>query len=65
LSQPAQRVAGALQRVLQRYGRLLDIGPRELHAALQGVTPAAAGDAAGAGARAGAGAGDRPPAARA
>ena len=39
LSQPAQRVAGALQRVLQRYGRLLNIGPRDLHAALQGVTP--------------------------
>jgi non-specific serine/threonine protein kinase len=32
LSQPAQRVAIALQRVL-------DIGPRDLHAALQGVAP--------------------------
>jgi len=41
LSQPPQRVAGALQRVLQRYGRLLDIGPRDLHAALQGVAPGA------------------------
>ncbi len=39
LAQPAPRVAVALQRVLQRYGRLLEIGPRDLHAALQGVAP--------------------------
>ncbi len=44
LNQPAQRVALALQRVLQRYGRLLDIGPRELHAALQGLTPGEAAE---------------------
>jgi hypothetical protein len=60
-------VAGALQRVLQRYGRLLDIGPRELHAALQGVTLGAAADGAGPGTgpAAGAGAGHAPPDARA
>ena len=57
LAQPAARVATALQRVLQRYGRLLDIGPRELHAALQGVSPTAAAEGAGAGAGAGGGAG--------
>jgi non-specific serine/threonine protein kinase len=44
---PAQRVALALQRVLQRYGRLLNIGPRELHAALQGQTPGEAAEAGG------------------
>jgi non-specific serine/threonine protein kinase len=71
LAQPAQRVAGALQRVLQRYGRLLNIGPRELHAALQGLTPGAAADGAGPGpgphpaAGAGAGAGHPPSAGRA
>jgi non-specific serine/threonine protein kinase len=67
LAQPAQRVAAALQRVLQRYGRLLNIGPRELHAALQGETPGAAAEGAGPGAQpaAGAGAGQPPPAGRA
>jgi non-specific serine/threonine protein kinase len=49
LSQPAQRVALALQRVLQRYGRLLDFGPRELHAALQGVAPGEPAEVGGAG----------------
>jgi non-specific serine/threonine protein kinase len=34
---PAARVLPALQRVLQRYGRALEIGLRELQAALQGV----------------------------
>jgi hypothetical protein len=46
-----------LQRVLQRYGRLLDMGPRELHAALQGLTPGEAAE--------GGGAGDTPSAAQA
>lgn len=32
---PVARQAAALQRVVQRYGRLLDIGLRELQAALQ------------------------------
>jgi non-specific serine/threonine protein kinase len=36
LGQPAPRVGTALQRVVHRYGRLLDIGLRELQAALQG-----------------------------
>jgi hypothetical protein len=58
-------VATALQRVLQRYGRLLDIGPRELHAALQGATPGAAAEGAGHAAGAAGGAGDTPPAAKA
>ena len=31
----ATRVAGALNRVVQRYGRVLDIGLRDLQAALQ------------------------------
>jgi non-specific serine/threonine protein kinase len=44
LGQPPQRVAVALQRLVQRYGRLLEIGPRDLHAALQGPAPAAAGE---------------------
>ena len=35
LDLPGPHQAGALQRVAQRYGRLLDIGPRELRAALQ------------------------------
>ncbi len=34
--QPAPKVAGALQRVVQRYGRVLDIGLRELQDALRG-----------------------------
>jgi eukaryotic-like serine/threonine-protein kinase len=38
LSQPAARVAAALQRVVQRYGRALDFGLRELQAALTGKT---------------------------
>jgi non-specific serine/threonine protein kinase len=49
LGQPAHRVAVALQRVLQRYGRLLNIGPRELHAALQGLTPGESAEGGGAG----------------
>jgi non-specific serine/threonine protein kinase len=40
LAQPAPRVAAALQRVVQRYGRALDFGLRELQAALQGKTVA-------------------------
>jgi eukaryotic-like serine/threonine-protein kinase len=39
LSLPAPRVAAALQRVLQRYGRQLNIGPRDLHDALQTTAP--------------------------
>lgn len=35
LDLPGPHQAAALQRVAQRYGRLLDIGPRELRAALQ------------------------------
>jgi non-specific serine/threonine protein kinase len=31
---PAVRVPAALTRVLQRYGRLLGIGPKDLHEAL-------------------------------
>ena len=34
-----QRVAPALQRVVQRYGRVLDITLRDLQAALQGKAP--------------------------
>jgi non-specific serine/threonine protein kinase len=37
LAQPAARVVSALHRVVQRYGRVLDIGVRDLQAALQGV----------------------------
>jgi non-specific serine/threonine protein kinase len=37
MSLPAARVAAALQRVLHRYGRQLEIGPRDLQAALQGA----------------------------
>jgi non-specific serine/threonine protein kinase len=33
---PAAKVAAALQRVVQRYGRALDFGPRELQDALRG-----------------------------
>ena len=36
LALPAPRVAAALQRVLQRYGRALNISLRDLQAALQG-----------------------------
>jgi eukaryotic-like serine/threonine-protein kinase len=36
MAQPAPKVAAALQRVVQRYGRVLDIGPRELQDALRG-----------------------------
>jgi non-specific serine/threonine protein kinase len=36
LAQPAPKVAGALQRVVQRYGRVLDVGLRELQDALRG-----------------------------
>lgn len=36
LGQPAPRVMAALQRVVQRYGRVLDIDMRSLQAALQG-----------------------------
>ena len=35
-TQPAPRVAAALQRVVQRYGRVLDINLRDLQTALQG-----------------------------
>ena len=48
LALPAPRVAPALQRVLTRFGRQLSIGPRDLHAALQGQVAPAAVDAAGA-----------------
>ena len=41
LALPPPRVAGALQRVVQRYGRVLDISLRDLQAALQGQAPAA------------------------
>jgi non-specific serine/threonine protein kinase len=46
LAQPATRVVAALQRVVQRYGRALDITLRDLQVALQGTTPGAAGSAA-------------------
>ena len=36
LALPAHRVQGALQRVVQRYGRVLEVGLRDLQAALQG-----------------------------
>jgi len=43
LSLPAPRVLAALQRVVQRYGRALDLNLRDLQAALQGGNaPAAA-----------------------
>jgi non-specific serine/threonine protein kinase len=42
LGQPAAREAGALQRVVQRYGRALDLALRDLQAALQGQPAAAA-----------------------
>lgn len=38
LAQPAPRVGAALQRVVQRYGRALDFGLRDLQAALQDRT---------------------------
>ena len=40
LAQPAPRVMAALQRVVQRYGRVLDVNLRDLQAALQGQTAA-------------------------
>ncbi len=40
LGQPAPRVLAALQRVVQRYGRVLDVDMRGLQAALQGQTSA-------------------------
>jgi non-specific serine/threonine protein kinase len=46
LAQPAARVALALQRVVQRYGRVLDIGLRDLQAALQGQPAAATAETA-------------------
>jgi non-specific serine/threonine protein kinase len=36
LALPAPKVAAALQRVVQRYGRVLEFGPRELQDALRG-----------------------------
>ena len=43
LAEPAPRVAAALQRVVQRYGRVLNITQRDVQGALQGkVAPAAA-----------------------
>lgn len=45
LAQPAQRVAGALHRVVSRYGRVLDFGLRELQLALQGQTTGPVGSA--------------------
>jgi non-specific serine/threonine protein kinase len=39
LEQPAPRVAAALQKVAQRYGRALDLTLRDLQAALQGRAP--------------------------
>ena len=43
LAEPAHRVAAALQRVVQRYGRVLHITQRDVQAALLGKTAAAAG----------------------
>jgi non-specific serine/threonine protein kinase len=40
MAQPAARVQSALERVVLRYGRVLEIGLRELHAALNGQTAA-------------------------
>ena len=40
LAQPAPRVAAALQRVVQRYGRVLDLTLRDLQTALQGEAAA-------------------------
>ncbi len=45
LAQPAPRVAGALHRVVARYGRVLDFGLRELQLALQGQTTGPVGSA--------------------
>jgi len=42
LGEPAPRVAQALQRVVQRYGRVLGVNMRDVQAALQGKSPAAA-----------------------
>jgi non-specific serine/threonine protein kinase len=46
LAQPAPRVPAALQRVVQRYGRVLDLTLRDLQAALQGRPAGAAAPAA-------------------
>jgi non-specific serine/threonine protein kinase len=46
LALPAPKVGAALHRVVQRYGRILDFGVRELQASLQGKTLSAeAGEA--------------------
>lgn len=45
LTQPAPRIAGALNRVVSRYGRVLDFGLRELQAALQGQATGPVGSA--------------------
>ena len=39
LAQPAARINAALHRVVQRYGRVLDLSLRDLQAALQGRPP--------------------------
>jgi non-specific serine/threonine protein kinase len=44
---PAHRVHGALQGVVQRYGRVLELALRDLQAALQLVPPAEAATASG------------------
>ena len=45
LSLPAPRVAGALHRVVGRYGRTLEFGLRELQLALQGQATGPVGSA--------------------
>ena len=45
LSLPAPRINAGLHRVVARYGRMLDFGPRELQAALQGQPVGAVGPA--------------------
>ena len=42
LGEPAPRAAQALQRVVQRYGRVLGVTLRDVQAALQGKSPAVA-----------------------
>ena len=42
LGEPAPRVAQALQKVVQRYGRVLGVTLRDVQAALQGKSPAGA-----------------------
>lgn len=46
LAQPAARVNAALHRVVQRYGRVLDLSLRDLQAALQGRPPESVAQAA-------------------